>query len=254
MQAVTTNIAGAPTSRNKKQDEGQKQQTGEVGSTEARLQSRMFPNHKDTTCLMYTFRNQGVQKAFITTTTSTAAARTTPRRASGLRQRRLADRLQITTKRPMVVVGAKHIGNTIPTQHCCCMQSTTRAEECVHHPKFNPRSSQSIARSPSISSSCYSDFEQAWQARRRTQNRWSVQGRMALEAWGATEKKMDEVCGSPAQARPMWPPSWHHHEGPPSPSYPVGRSRVGLLPCRPRSVTPWCGRALRVLVCASGGL
>lgn len=58
-------------------------------------------------------------------------------------------------------------------------------------------------------------------------------------------KLVDGVHRYRAQTRPLWPPASGRHMTTSGPSYPVGRVRVGLHPCRSRSGTPWCGRALR---------
>ena len=57
-------------------------------------------------------------------------------------------------------------------------------------------------------------------------------------------KRANGVCGSPVQTHPVWPPPTHRRLGNPTHSYPDGSSWVGLNPCRNRSHTPWCGRAL----------
>lgn len=61
---------------------------------------------------------------------------------------------------------------------------------------------------------------------------------------GTDRKTMDEINRPRAQNRPLGPSAWHPQIATASPSYPVGRVRVSLHPCRTRFNIPWCGRAL----------
>jgi hypothetical protein len=149
---------------------------------------------------------------------------------------------------------APHIGSCNVAAHWWSTQPNTKEANIVRHPKCSARSSLPIAVPASICSPCDSSI-----ARFRSCVREACQARKPSECAvkhatptrGTDRKVVDEDkkivnedCRPRPQSRPMWPLAWNPHIASPSPSYPVRRVRVGLHPCRTRSNTPWCGRAL----------